>query len=46
MATNMMEQESIHAFEIRKEIEIAGPIEVTFEALLDELGPEVHCASS
>jgi uncharacterized protein YndB with AHSA1/START domain len=35
-----MEQESVRTLEIRKEIEIAAPIEVTFEAVLDELGPE------
>jgi len=32
-------QESIHAMEIRKEILIAAPIEVTFETVLEELGP-------
>jgi hypothetical protein len=40
MTTDTMERESIQTFEIRKEIEIAAPIEVTFEAVLDELGPE------
>jgi uncharacterized protein YndB with AHSA1/START domain len=40
MATNVMEQEAVHTLEIRKEIEIAAPIEVAFEAMLEELGPE------
>ena len=35
-----MERQDIHAFEIRKEIEIAAPIEIAFQAVLDELGPE------
>ena len=33
-------QQSVHTFEFRKEIEIAAPVEVAFEAVLDELGPE------
>lgn len=40
MSTNTMEQRSVETFEIRREIEIAAPIEITFEAMLDELGPE------
>ena len=40
MTTEAMERESIQTFEIRKEIEIAAPIELAFEAVLDELGPE------
>ena len=39
MVTNVAE-ESIHTLYIRKEIEIAAPIEIAFEALLAELGPE------
>ena len=34
-----MEQESIQTLNIRKEIVIAAPIEVTFESVLEELGP-------
>ena len=34
------ERQSVESFEIRKEIEIAAPIDLAFEALLDELGPE------
>ena len=37
--TTIMEQEAIHTLSIRKETEIAAPIEVTFEAVLAELGP-------
>jgi uncharacterized protein YndB with AHSA1/START domain len=40
MSTQTMEQETVQTFEIRKEIEIAAPIEISFEAVLDELGPE------
>jgi uncharacterized protein YndB with AHSA1/START domain len=40
MATNLMEHDAVHTLEIRKEIEIAAPIEVAFEAMLEELGPE------
>jgi len=35
-----MQPESVQTFEIRKEILIAAPLEVSFEAVLDELGPE------
>lgn len=34
------ERQSIETFEISKEIEIAAPIEIAFEALMDQLGPE------
>jgi len=40
MATDVMEREAIRAFQIFKEIEIVAPLEIVFEALLDELGPE------
>jgi uncharacterized protein YndB with AHSA1/START domain len=40
MSTQTMEQETVQTFEIRKEIEIAAPIEISFEAVLDELGLE------
>ena len=39
MSTDTMEQEAISAMEIRKEIEIAAPIEIAFEAVLEEVGP-------
>jgi uncharacterized protein YndB with AHSA1/START domain len=32
------ERQSVETFEIRKEIEIAAPIELAFEAVLEELG--------
>jgi uncharacterized protein YndB with AHSA1/START domain len=35
-----LEQKEVHTLEIRKEIEIAAPIEITFQSVLDELGPE------
>ncbi len=38
MATNLTEQE-IQTIHILKDIEIAAPPEITFEALLEELGP-------
>jgi uncharacterized protein YndB with AHSA1/START domain len=42
MTTNTKERQSVETIEIRKEIEIAAPIEVAFEAVLDELGPEAQ----
>jgi uncharacterized protein YndB with AHSA1/START domain len=39
MTTAKKEQESVQTLEIRKEVEIDAPIEVTFEAVLEELGP-------
>ena len=40
MTTEAMEQTGIETVEIRKEIEIDAPVEISFAALLDELGPE------
>jgi uncharacterized protein YndB with AHSA1/START domain len=40
MATDTLERESIETLEIRTEIQIAAPIEIAFEAVLDQLGPE------
>src|SRR3989441_3646929 len=34
------QQQSVQTMEIRKEIAIAAPVEIAFQALLDELGPE------
>ncbi len=39
MTTDTMELTSVETLEIRKQIEIAAPIEVTFAAVLAELGP-------
>jgi uncharacterized protein YndB with AHSA1/START domain len=40
MTTEIMEREDVQSFEIRNEIEIDAPVEVVFQAVLDELGPE------
>src|SRR5919107_1242836 len=39
MAPNVLEPE-IQTLNVVKEVEIAAPIEIAFEALLEELGPE------
>ena len=40
MTTNSNERHSVETFEIRKEIEIAAPIGIAFEAVLEQLGAE------
>ena len=40
MTTETLPQPSVETLEIVKQIEIAAPIEITFESLLLELGPE------
>ena len=40
MKTDTSERQSIESFEICKEIEISAPIDIAFEAMLDEIGPE------
>jgi hypothetical protein len=40
MKTEISERQSAESFEIHKEIEIRAPIDIAFEAMLDELGPE------
>jgi uncharacterized protein YndB with AHSA1/START domain len=42
MTTNTVDRKEIHAFEIRKEIEIKAPVEIAFQAVLDELGAEAQ----
>jgi uncharacterized protein YndB with AHSA1/START domain len=42
MSAVTVERQDIHAFEIRRGIEIGAPIEIAFQAVLDELGPEAH----
>jgi uncharacterized protein YndB with AHSA1/START domain len=42
MTTDIAQRHDITAFEIRQEIEITAPIEIAFQAVLDELGPEGH----
>lgn len=40
MKPDANERQSVETFEIRKEVEISAPIEIAFEAVLDQLGPE------
>jgi Activator of Hsp90 ATPase homolog 1-like protein len=40
MKTEIKERTSIDAFEISEEIEIAAPIDIAFEAVLEQLGPD------
>src|SRR5688572_30759562 len=40
--TTAVERQEVQAFEIRQEIEIGAPIEIAFQAVLDELGPEAQ----
>jgi uncharacterized protein YndB with AHSA1/START domain len=42
MGFKTVERTDIGAFEIRKELEIDAPIEIAFEAVLEELGPEAQ----
>src|SRR5580704_6858995 len=42
MTTDTLSQQSIETLQIQKEIEIAAPIEIAFQAMLDELGPEAQ----
>jgi uncharacterized protein YndB with AHSA1/START domain len=39
MTVEALEQESVTSFEIRKDIEIAAPLDIAFQAVLEELGP-------
>jgi uncharacterized protein YndB with AHSA1/START domain len=40
MSTDAVEHQEVNAFKLRKEIEINAPIEIAFQAVLDELGAE------
>lgn len=40
--TATLEEQSVHTLEIKRDIDIAAPIEIAFEALLEELGPEAQ----
>ncbi len=40
--TAIIQEQEIHTLEVRKERLIAAPIAITFEAILDEMGPESH----
>jgi uncharacterized protein YndB with AHSA1/START domain len=45
MSTVTVQDQEVHAFEIRKEIEIDAPIDIAFQSVLDELGPEAQTPS-
>ncbi|HWB13236.1 MAG TPA: SRPBCC domain-containing protein [Pirellulales bacterium] len=40
MTTDTSGRQQVESFEICKEIEISAPMEIAFEAVLDQLGPE------
>jgi len=40
MKTETSERKPVESFEISKQIEISAPIEIAFEAVLEQLGPE------
>src|SRR5258707_1850661 len=40
MKTDTSERQPVESFEIGKEIEISAPIDIAFEATLEQLGPE------
>jgi hypothetical protein len=42
MKADTMERQSVESLEIFKEIEISAPIDIAFEAVLAELGPEAQ----
>lgn len=42
MSTDTQIQQKIQTVEIQKVIEIAAPIDIPFEAMLDEIGPEAE----
>src|SRR5579872_6329514 len=42
MTTTTQSQQPFETVEIKKEIEIAAPLEIAFEAMLDEMGPDAQ----
>ncbi len=42
MTTDVQTKSTIETVEIRKSLDIAAPIEIAFEAMLEELGPEAQ----
>ena len=40
MSTEALRQQSIETVEIKREIDIAAPLEIAFAAMLDEVGPD------
>lgn len=46
MNADTIERPPVESFEIRQEIEIAAPIGIAFQSVLDELGPEAQMPDS
>ena len=46
MKTETAERQSVESFEICKEIEISAPIEIAFEATLEQLDPKGQCPAA
>lgn len=42
MSTATQAQQTCETFEIQKEVQIAAPIEIAFEAMLEEVGPDAQ----
>jgi uncharacterized protein YndB with AHSA1/START domain len=42
MTTDVQGRQAIETVEIQKTVDIAAPIEIAFEAMLDEIGPEAQ----
>ena len=40
MTTTTLDEQAVQSFEIQRQIDINAPIEITFQSMLDELGPE------
>jgi uncharacterized protein YndB with AHSA1/START domain len=40
MTTTILEEQAVQSFEIQRHIDINAPIDITFESVLEELGPE------
>ncbi|HEX4129088.1 MAG TPA: SRPBCC domain-containing protein [Pirellulales bacterium] len=45
MSTDTSTQQSLETLEVHKQVDIAAPIEIAFEAMLEELGPEAQKGS-
>ena len=46
MAATMTEPQSVQTLEIRKEELVEAPIDITFQAMLEELGPRAGCPTA
>src|SRR6476646_10097672 len=42
MTTATQTQQTCETFEIQKEVQIAAPVEIAFEAMLEEVGPDAQ----